>query len=179
MKTLIIILLSILSIIVVLLMVALFTKKNYIVKTEIVINKPKAVVFDYVKLLKNQNEFSVWAKMDPNMKKEFRGTDGTPGFVSAWDSEAKDVGIGEQEILKVLPGERIDYEIRFIKPFASTSYSSMSTIAVSESQTKVQWEFNGKMNYPMNMMLLFMNMEKAIGNDLNKGLMNLKMILEK
>lgn len=179
MKTLKIILVLILSIIAVLLVVALFTKKEYVVKTEIVINKPKAVVFDYVKLLKNQNEFSVWAKMDPNMKKEFRGTDGTSGFISAWDSDAKDVGKGEQEILTVFPGERIDYEIRFIKPFASTSYSSLSTVAVSADQTKVQWEFSGKMKYPMNLMLLFMNMEKAIGNDLNKGLMNLKVILEK
>jgi hypothetical protein len=117
--------------------------------------------------------------MDPNMKKEFRGTDGTSGFVSAWDSENKNVGKGEQEILKVVDGDRIDYEIRFIKPFESTSLASMSTVIVSDSQTRIEWKFNGKMKYPMNLMLLFMNMNKMVGNDLEKGLQNLKKNLEK
>jgi hypothetical protein len=34
------------------------------------------------------------------------------------------------------------------------------------------------MKYPMNLMLLFMNMEKMVGNDLGNGLKNLKTILE-
>jgi hypothetical protein len=35
------------------------------------------------------------------------------------------------------------------------------------------------MKYPMNLMLLFMNMEKMVGGDLDKGLQNLKSVLEK
>ncbi|WP_254500404.1 hypothetical protein, partial [Salmonella enterica] len=65
---------------------------------EITINKSRQEVYDYIKYLKNQNNFSKWAKMDPAMKTEFRGTDGTVGFVSAWESAKKDVGKGEQEI---------------------------------------------------------------------------------
>jgi hypothetical protein len=112
------------------------------------------------------------------MKTEFRGTDGTVGFVSAWDSAEKNVGKGEQEILKIVEGEKIDYELRFMKPFESTSYATFSTTSASDSQTKVAWSFNGKMKYPMNLMLLFMNMEKMIGKDLDKGLQNLKVLLE-
>ncbi len=173
------IVIAIAGIIVLLLIIGLFLKKDYTIKTEVVINKPKAVVFDYLKLLKNQNKFSVWASMDPNMKTEFRGTDGTEGFVSAWDSGMKNVGKGEQEILKVVDGERIDYEIRFLKPYKSTSWANITTTAVNDNQTRVRWEFNGNMKYPTNLMLLFMNMEKMVGNDLNKGLQNLKTILEK
>ena len=44
-------------------------------------------------------------------------------------------------------------------------------------QTHVR--FDGKMNYPMNLMLLFMNMDKMIGKDFESGLKNLKTILEK
>jgi hypothetical protein len=55
----------------------------------------------------------------------------------------------------------------------------MSTTIVSDKETKVSWAFTGKMKYPMNLMLLFMNMEKMIGNDLQNGLNNLKGILEK
>ncbi len=45
-------------IIAILLLVALFVKKDYAVEKEIVINKPKTEVFEYIKYLKNQDNFS-------------------------------------------------------------------------------------------------------------------------
>jgi hypothetical protein len=179
MKIVKIILGAIAGIIVLLLIIALFVKNEYAVEREVVINKPKQEVFDYIKALKNQDNFSVWAMRDPDMKKEYRGTDGTVGFVSAWDSQKDDVGKGEQEILSIKEGERIDYELRFIKPFEAKDKAYMVTQAVSENQTKVKWGFNGRMKFPMNLMLLFMDMDKMLGKDLEQGLQNLKIILEK
>ena len=173
------ILLGILGLIVLLLILAVFLKKEYTVVREISISKPKLIVFDYLKQLKNQNNFSKWAMMDPNMKKEYKGTDGTVGFVSSWESEQKNVGKGEQEIKKIIEGERIDFEIRFIKPFAGVAKAYMTTQTFTEKETEVNWGFDSKLNYPMNLMLLFMNMEKMIGNDLDTGLSNLKKLLEK
>jgi hypothetical protein len=178
MKIIIGIIIVIAGLVALLLVLGLFLKKEYSVISEVKINKPASTVFEYIRLLKNQNKFSVWASLDPDMKTEFSGTDGTVGFVSAWDSQVKNVGKGEQEILKIVDGERIEYEIRFIRPFESTSYASMSIRKTGENETLVQWEFNGKMKYPMNLMLLFMNMEKMIGSDLSKGLSNLKTIME-
>ena len=174
-----IVLIGIISLIVLLLIVALFAKKEYGVIREVTINKPKSVVFEYVKLLKNQDNFSAWANKDPEMKKDYRGTDGTVGFISAWDSKMKDVGKGEQEIKKIVDGERIDYELRFIEPFSSTSFAYITFEGVSETQTKVKWGFTGKMNYPMNLLLLTMDMEGMIGKDFQDGLNKLKVILEK
>ena len=159
--------------------VAIFTKKEYHVEKTVTINRPKSTVFDYICLLKNQDSFSVWAMMDPQMKKYFRGTDGNPGFVSGWESKNKKVGKGEQEIKKVTNGERIDYEIRFIEPFAGIALASMQTDSLSPDETRVKWQFDSRMKYPMNIMLFFMNMDKMVGNDLAKGLVNLKQVLEK
>lgn len=159
--------------------VALFVAKEYAVEREININKPKTEVFDYIKHLKNQDTYSKWNNMDPNMKKEYRGTDGEVGFVSAWDSDNEDVGAGEQEIKKITEGERIDFELRFLKPFEATEPAYMITEVVSDVETKVKWGFSGKMPYPMNIMMLFMNMEEMIGADLEEGLKNLKVVLEK
>lgn len=167
------------SIIALALIVALFVKKEYAVEREIVINKPKSEVFEYIKLLKNQDNYSVWNRKDPNMKKEYKGEDGTVGFVSAWESQMDDVGKGEQEIKKIVDGERVDMELRFIKPFEATDNAYMTTETVAENQTKVKWGFNGKMNYPMNLMLVFMDMEKMLGDDLQNGLNDLKEIQEK
>jgi hypothetical protein len=173
------ILFTILGLTAIALITALFVKKEYAVEREVTINKPKQEVFEYIKYLKNQDSYSVWANMDPQMKKEYKGTDGTVGFVSAWDSEKSDVGKGEQEIKKITEGERIDFELRFKKPFESTEPAYMITESVGDNQTKVKWGFSGEMKYPMNLMLLFMNMEEMVGKDLATGLQNLKTNLEK
>jgi uncharacterized membrane protein len=174
-----VVLFLVLGLIVLVLVAALFLKKEYTVERSIAINKPKAQVYDYVKYLRNQGNFSVWAKIDPNMKQEFRGTDATVGFVASWDSPVKQAGKGEQEITKIDDGKRIDYEIRFLKPMKSTNNAYFSFDAINDSTTSVKWVFYGKMPYPMNIMLQFMDMDSMLGKDLDGGLSNLKAILEK
>jgi len=160
------------------LIVALFVKKDYAVEKEIVINRPHHAVYNYVVLLKNQNNYSKWATMDPKMKKTFKGTDGTVGFVSRWESSDSDVGTGEQEILKIIPGSRIDYELRFIEPMKSKDFAYMLVDSLAPNQSIVKWGFSGKMTYPSNLTLLFMDISAMIGNDFSEGLSHLKSILE-
>lgn len=179
MNTLIIILLVLVAIFAILLIIALFTKKEYGFEREIAIDKPSKIVFDYVKLLKNQANYSKWATMDPDMKRDLRGTDGTVGFVYAWDSENKKVGKGEQTIKKISEGESIEFDLHFMRPFDSNATVRMITEVISENRTKVRWGFDSYMKYPMNLMLLMMNMEKMLGDDFTIGLRNLKSILEK
>ena len=179
MKALKIIGLVLAGLIVLILITGLFVDGKYAVEREVTINKPKQAVYDYVKYLKNQSNFSVWAKIDPAMKTEFRGEDATVGFVSAWDSKNPDAGKGEQKITKMADGERIDYELHFIEPFESTDFAYLTTTAVNDSVTSVKWGFNGEMKYPMNLMMLTMDMEKMLAPDLQNGLDNLKALLEK
>ena len=158
---------------------AYFMPKNYAIEREITINKPVDSVFDYVKYLKNQNEFSTWANIDPKIKTTYSGTDGAVGSISAWESDVKEVGVGEQEIIKITEGKRIDFALRFKKPMEDNAIGFMSTEAVAGNQTKVKWGVSGVIPYPMNIMLPMMKMDQMIGNDLQKGLENLKDKLEK
>lgn len=173
-----IVLYIVLGIIATLLLAGLFIPKGIKATKEIIINRPLSEVFNYVKYLENQDSFSKWGSMDPTMKKTYTGTDATPGFISAWEGNKK-VGSGEQEILAIQDGKRIDYELRFIKPFKSVASSVMTTEAVDTNSTKVSWGFESNMSYPMNVMKLFMNMEKVIGDDFSTGLSNLKLLMEK
>ncbi|WP_394391744.1 SRPBCC family protein [Shewanella woodyi] len=161
------------------LIVALFTKQDYEVITSVTIDKPVAEVFDYIKYLKNQDNYSVWAKLDPNMTKSYRGVDASTGFVSAWESLNEEVGVGEQEIISIEQGKRIDYELRFLSPFEAVSPAFMSCESITEKTTKVTWGFKGHMDYPMNLMLVFMDFETMIERDLTQGLESLKEIMEK
>jgi hypothetical protein len=153
---------------------ALFIKKEYAVQREIVIDKSSGEVFEYIKYLKNQDSFSKWALQDPAMRKDFRGTDGSVGFVYAWDGPQ--AGKGEQEIKSITEGEGIQTELRFIKPFEGKGYARLVTAPVSAAQTKVTWSMEGRSSYPMNFMNLFMG--SLLGNDLQESLRNLKTVLE-
>jgi uncharacterized membrane protein len=173
------ILIILILIVAIVLIAAFFMPKNYAVEREITINKPVDSVFNYVKYLKNQNDFSVWANIDPKMKSTYKGTDGAVGSISAWESKVKEVGIGEQEITKIEVGKRIDFALRFKEPMEDNAVGFMSTESIAANQTKVKWGISGVMPYPMNIMLPMMKMDQMIGNDLQKGLENLKVKLEK
>lgn len=176
MQILITILLSIAAIIALLLLIALFMKKEHYVKREITINVPRQKVFDYLKLLKNQDEFNKHAMAGADRKKEFKGTDGTVGYVYAWSGD-KNAGVGEKEIMGMVDGKKIEMEIRFVKPMQVTARIIMEMESVSENQTKVYWSNGGTLNYPVN--LLIPVMEKSVAKDMDASLQTLKSILEK
>ena len=111
------------------------------------------------------------------MVKDFSGTDGEVGAINRWKGK-KEVGEGEQEITHIEEGSRIDSELRFLKPFKSTSDAYITTKEVDKDMTKVVWGFSGENKFPMSIMMLFMNMDKAIGKDFEEGLNSLKQILE-
>jgi len=160
----------------VVLIIALFIKNEYSIEREIAINRPKQQVFDYVRYLKNQDNYSKWVMEDPTMRKDFKGVDGQVGFVYAWDGNDK-AGKGEQEIKKIAVGDNVDIEIRFIKPFEGIAQTNISTESLSENKTKVKWVMNGRSSYPMNLTNLFI--DNILGKDLALSLNSLKAILEK
>ena len=174
-----IIVLVIVIIIAIPLVAALFTAKAFTIEQEVNISKPLPEVFSYLSLLKNTNYWSKWVMTDPNMIKAYKGTDGTVGAIYAWDSENKQVGKGEQEITKMAEGSRIDYEVRFIKPFEGTSTAWITTDAPAGNQTRVKWFFHGNANYMMRIMHLVLNLKKVLAKDMATSLTNLKTLLEK
>jgi len=156
--------------------IALFTKKRYYIECEIIINAPLQKVFDYLKYLKNWDNFNERAVADPSKKNEFKGTDGTVGFIYAWRGNKK-VGEGEKEIKNIVEGKKIKTEIRFIKPFTAVGHTNMATESVSGNQTKVIFSNTSKIMYPLNILLLVV--EKGIAKDMGESVSCLKNILEK
>lgn len=164
------------GIIVLMLVAAIFMDKGYRTHSEITINAPLQKVFDYLKHIKNQDNFNKWVMMDPGMKKEFKGTDGTVGFIYAWDGN-KEGGEGEQEITAITEEKSVQMEIRFVRPFAGIAYAEMTTEALPGTQTKVGWQTSSKMKYPLNIMLPMI--VKMLEKDMSASLATLKSILEK
>ncbi len=169
------ILLGLIAIFIILLVLA---PKRYHVYRSVEIDKPLSEVFSYLKRIKNQNEWSPWKKKDPDMKHVFSGRDGEVGFISRWSGN-KDVGSGEQEILRIVKDEVIESELRFFKPWKSKSDAYLRTEYLGDDKSKVTWGFSGKNKFPFSIFMLFFNMDKAVGKDFEEGLASLKHIIEK
>ena len=147
------------------------------IEKSIEINKSQELVFDYLRITKNQDNFSVWNMNDPNMKKTHKGTDGKIGFIYSWDSTMKNVGAGEQEITGIDEGKSIDYALRFFRPMKNTGKSKFQITSLGKERSSVAWIFDSPSRFPMSLFAPIF--KKMLGKDIEKGLINLKSILEK
>ena len=176
MNIIITILLVIAGIIALLLIIAVFMRKEHYVKREIIINAPRQKVFDFVKLLENQDKFNKHAMAGPDRNREYKGTDGTVGFIYAWKGN-KEAGEGEKEIKNIIEGKRVEMEIRFVKPMKTSATIIMDLESLSDNQTKLTWSNAGRLQYPVNLFIPIM--EKAVPKAMDESLVSLKNILEK
>ncbi len=132
-------------------------------------------MFEYIKHIKNQDYYSKWVMADPNMHKTFTGTDGTIGFIYAWNSEKKG-GEGKQEITGLAEHERITTEIRFVRPFKTVAHTYQTTQTLINHSTKVVWGMTSTSPYPLNLMTALL--KGGLAKDLDVSLNNLKQNLE-
>jgi hypothetical protein len=156
--------------------VALFIPKSYTVSVSETINKPQQAVYNYVRMLDNQKNYSIWVMQDPSLNPEIIGTDGTVGAIQKWNSKLDDVGEGEQEITSLSP-ERMDVDLRFKRPFKGTAKAANIFTAISENQTLVTSEFYSNDRYPFNLPSYLFG-RKMMRESQVKNLENLKHILE-
>lgn len=175
MNTVIIILLIIAGIVALLFIIPLFMKRQHYVSREIIINVPLQKVFDFLRLLKNQEKFNKWATMGKDRKVTTKGTDGTVGFIYSWAGD-KSAGAGEKEIINIVEGKRIETEIRFTKPMKVAAALIFETQSLPGDQTKVRLSNAGTLQYPFNIMIPML--EKNFPKDMDASLSNLKNILE-
>jgi len=163
---------TLLGLIVLALIVAAVLPKTFHAEGSAIINKPNAEVFNYVKHIKNQENFGVWFEQDQNIIKTSEGTDGTVGFKYSWKSE--EVGNGSQIITNIAENKRVDIDL-FLMDSTEPAKSFFTTEEVSANETKVRWVVDGEMPYPFNLMSLVYDMNK----DFEQGTANLKAVLEK
>jgi len=158
--------------------IALFISTDVSYKKSITINATADKIWKNVNSLAAMDQWSPWLEKDPNMPRTFSGEDGKPGASHAWKSSIKKVGEGSQTIVKLTEPSRIDTRLDFIKPFKSTA-AAFVTLDEQGGKTIATWGFESKMPYPMNIMKLFMNMEKGMDKEFGFGVSRLKELSEK
>lgn len=127
------------------------------------------------------NDFHRWDAWTPyNKDQAMRKTYGTitagKGATYAWEGN-KDVGEGEIAITDTAPPGRIDLELHMIKPIEARN-QVVFTLEPHGDMTRVTWTMNCKQNLPAKLVGLFMDMDKMVGGDFDKGLMSLRTVAE-
>ena len=156
----------------------MFLKKEYQIVREITIYKSREQVFNYIKFLKNQNDYSYYNRKDPETIKSYTGTDGEVGFTYVWKSKINSIGNGTQTISKIVEGKEIVCDIQFTKPLPLKSVATISLTEISDNKTKVTWTFSSLYKFPLNIIIYFADLEKLIGTDIASSLVTLKQNLE-
>ena len=140
------------------------------------ISAPADVVFGQVDDFHKWEAWSPWAKLDPAAKNSFEGAAAGKGAIFKWSGNDK-VGEGQMTILDSQPGSHISIKLEFKRPFEDTSTAEFA-FNPSGEETVVTWSMFGQQNFIEKAVCMFMNMDKMLGADFEKGLAQMKKIAE-
>lgn len=158
-----------------LLVVGVFAKKEYDFKRGILIKANRNTVWEQVALWRNFNNWSPWFHLDTAMKQTIEGKDGETGCKYSWKS--KEAGSGSMLNTVMDAMNRRVYDLKF-EDMGGTSHCEM-VLSDSADGTYITWSMSGKNDFVGAIFLTLMGgMEGAVGKDYNQGLENLKKYCE-
>ena len=171
-----VILMALAAIVVVLVIVVALRPSEYRVERTTIIAASPAAVFAHVNDLHKMQVWSPWAKLDPEARNTFDGPPAGIGAAFTWAGN-KSVGEGRMTITDSRPGELVGMKLDFMKPFASTATTEF-TFRPEGGHTAVTWSLAGRHSFIPKAVGLFMSVDKMIGDQFEKGLVNLKAVTE-
>ena len=126
--------------------------------------------------LRRWDDWSPWAKLDPHAVAEFSGADKGEGARFRWAGNNK-VGVGMMTIIESRPHERVRIQLDFLKPMRATN-EALFTFQPDGAGTRVTWQMTGQNSFTGRLACTFMNMDKMVGGEFEKGLAAMKAKVE-
>jgi len=137
---------------------------------------PAELPFGLVNSFGNWQYWSPWEKLDPAMKKTLDGPFAGPGAIYMWSGNDK-AGQGKMTILESQLYERIRIQLEFIKPWQATNLTTFTFEPAPEGVT-VRWAMEGQNTFVGKAFSLFLDMDGMIGKDFERGLADMKALVE-
>ena len=135
---------------------------EYRVARTVTMAAPAAAAFAQVSDFHRWGAWNPWAKLDPAMKQTYEGAPAGPGAIYTWAGNNQ-VGEGRMTM--------------FLKPFAATSIAEF-TFRPEGDRTAVTWSMVGQANFVVKIVHLFVDMDKMIGGNFERGLADMKSVVE-
>ncbi|MCB1522340.1 MAG: SRPBCC family protein [Hyphomicrobiaceae bacterium] len=152
---------------------------GYTVTRQATIAAPPAVIYPHIANLKRWDDWSPWAKKDPNAKVQFSGPESGVGSKFTWSGNS-DVGAGAMTIVESTPDQRVAIKLDLTAPIEGTSDVVLALQPEGGGRTSVRWSIAGQQGFIDRAFctLLGIDLDEMIGTDYEKGLANLKNVVE-
>lgn len=145
------------------------------VSREIVLNATPEAIFPYINNSKKSYEWMPWAEGDPGLEMNYSGPPEGVGAASNW--KGKEMGVGNSLVVESIPNQVVKTKLEYTEPFAMSQLAEISLSPIAGG-TKVIWSVSGNNNYFFRLMSVFMDCDKMIGGEFEKGLNKLKTLTE-
>jgi uncharacterized protein YndB with AHSA1/START domain len=166
-----------LAVIVVVLVIVVATRPSeFRVARTATIAAPAPAVFAQVNDFHKWEAWNPWGKVDPAMKQTYEGAPAGIGAIDTWAGN-HEVGEGRMTLTESRPSDLIRIRLEFLKPFKATSTAEF-TFKPEGDRTAVTWSMVGHNNFMAKAVHLFMNMDRMIGGQFEKGLAQMKSVVE-
>jgi len=149
---------------------------SFRIEREATLSAPPDKIFAILNDFHQWPAWSPWEKLDPDMKRDYSGSDSGVGATYAWEGNKK-VGAGRMEIKESHPASKLVVKLDFLKPFAASNTTEF-TLQPTPSGTHLTWAMHGPQPFMSKLMCSLINMDKLIGKDFETGLANLKAHVE-
>ena len=170
------VLLALAVIIAVFIVVVALQPSDFRVARSTVIAAPAPRVFAQVNDFHKWEAWSPWAKLDPAAKAVFEGPPAGEGAIFKWAGN-REVGEGTMTLTQSRPSDLVRIKLDFVKPMVASNDVEF-TFKPRGDQTEVTWAMSGHNGFIGRAICMFMNMDKTVGGQFEKGLASLKAVAE-
>lgn len=162
------------ALIAVLVLVGLVLPSRVHVERSIDIAAPACTIFAQVNSFKAFNAWSPW--MDLGAEYTYEGPDEGVGAAMRWTGPEDTVGTGSEKIVGSVPCERVDVDLDFGD---GTGMKATFTLKQGADSVHVTWAVDGDFGWNLPARYFGLMFDSMIGPDHEKGLANLKALVEK
>jgi len=125
-------------------------------------------IFPLVNNFHEWTAWSPWETVDPGMSRRYFGSESGAGAGYEWSGNRK-AGSGTMEIEESIASSLVRIRLQFTRPFKALNPTTFS-FTPAQGGTEVTWRMTGENKGLGRVFALFMNMDKMVGGDFERGL---------
>jgi uncharacterized protein YndB with AHSA1/START domain len=151
---------------------------GYVISREIVIASTPEKIFPHLVDSKLAYAWMPWKEEDPGAVMEYSGPASGVGARSSWDSKGR-LGKGSSTVVEVENPKRVAIQLAYERPMNMRQLAEYLVQPGKDGTTTVTWRVSGESPLVGRLMCMFINMDKMVGSNFEKGLANLKRAMER
>jgi uncharacterized protein YndB with AHSA1/START domain len=152
---------------------------TFLVSRSAIMAAPAEKIFPMINDLHAQSAWSPFEK-DPDMKRAHSGAPAGPGAVYEWNGN-RNVGAGRIAITDSVPPSRVSLNLDMSRPFDAhnkVDFVLEQNGGDTKVSTKVTWAMQGRQPFMAKLVSLFINCDRMVGGEFERGLAKLKTLVE-